>query len=355
MIWTRDVLRPPLGLRLGFLDGPLPDLPEPPDLPAKDGGLLPLPVDELEPPALEADARPVVGDPPVLDGQVEVYVPLRRGGGEKRLPHVRLGGEPSVVVGRELREECVCLLDGLYPPGAELGDQPRLQGAPKPLDPALGLGHGRGDELYAQLLAHPPELHVGVPLYRPVPLGEPPELEDGPPVPVEGLGYAVFGQDRPRHLAISPRGLLPVEVKPHDRPGRVVYGPVQGRLGGVLPEPAVHGRVDLEQLPEPLPPRPRRVPGLLLPGFMPLGRFDPGRSPHPAYRPARHLDPLVLAELLGEVPEVEPLVFPFVWGDDPPLGLGVRPKRARSAGVPVPEAWRPLLRVGLPEPFGERL
>lgn len=36
-----DVLRPPLGLRLGFLNGPLLDLPEPSDLPVKDGDLLP--------------------------------------------------------------------------------------------------------------------------------------------------------------------------------------------------------------------------------------------------------------------------------------------------------------------------
>ena len=87
-------------------------------------------------------------------------------------------------------------------------------------------------------------------------LGEFPELEYGAVVAVKGLRDAVFIEDLPHHFIVTLKGFLLVEEKPHHGSGGVVYGPVEGGLRQQVAEPIVYAGVDLEQLPEALPPGP---------------------------------------------------------------------------------------------------
>jgi hypothetical protein len=113
-----------------------------------------------------------------------------------------------------------------------------------------------GDELDPELHAHAFEVDVHVAVDRLVLLRQPPELEYRPVVPVEGLRDPVFIEDLPHHLVVAFKGFLSVEEKAHHGSGGVVYGPVEGGLRQRVAEPVMDGGIDLEQLPEALPPWP---------------------------------------------------------------------------------------------------
>lgn len=254
------------------------------------------------------------------------------------------------MVGHEFREVGIRRLDRRYPPQPQLGYQPRLKRPPKPFYPALRLGDGGGDELDAQLLAHALEVDVHVAVDRLALLRQPPELEYRPVVPVEGLRDPVFAQDLPHHLVVALEGFLLLEPKPHHGSGGVVYGPVEGGLRQRVAEPIVYAGVDLQQLPEALPPGPRRMLGLLPPRLMAFGRSEPGGGQDSMDVPVRDPHPFVFVQLLDEMPEVETGVFPFVQADHRGFGFGVRPPRLRLPFVSVGKARRPLFGIGLLEP-----
>ena len=125
---------------------------------------------------------------------------------------------------------------------------------------------------------------------------------------------------------------------------------MEGGFRESLPEPIVYAGVDLEQLPEALPPGPRRMLGLLLPRLMALGRSEPGGGQDSVGVPVRDPDPLDLVQLLDEMPEVETGVLVFVKREYPPFRFGVRPPRLRLPFVSVGKARRPLFGIGLLEP-----
>ena len=299
----------------------------------------------------EAEGRAVVRGPLEFDGQIEVDLLGRWGGGEEGGFHVGPDGEPPVVVCHEFREVRIRGVDGRYPPQPKLGYQPRLKRPPKPLYPSLRLGDGGGDELDPELPAHAFEVDVDVAVDRLALLGELPELEYRPVVPVEGLRDPVFVEDLPHHLIVALEGFLLVEEKPHHHGSRcVVYGPVEGGFGKRIAEPVMDGGVDLEQLPEVLPPWPGGMLGLLLPRFVPLRRSEAGGGEDSVEGLVGDGDPLFLVQLLQKMPEIEALVFPFVQSDHRRFGFGVRPPRLRLPFVSVGKARRPLFGIGLLEP-----
>ena len=116
-------------------------------------------------------------------------------------------------------------------------------------------------------------------------------------------------------------------------------------------ETPVDARVDLEQLAEPLPPRPRGMLGPRLPPIPPpLGGADPRLGQDAVERGIANLDPLLLEELLPEVGEVEARVLPAAGRDNRLLGgLAGLPCRG-STLVPVAERLGPSLRVGPLQP-----
>lgn len=221
---------------------------------------------------------------------------------------------------------------------------------PKPLYPSLGLGDGGGDELDAQLPAHSPEVDVHVAVYRLALLGELPELEYRPVVPVEGLRDPVFIEDLPHHLIVTLKGFLLLEPKPHHGSGGVIYGPVEGGLRQGIAEPVVDGGVDLEELPKALPPRPRRMPGLPLLRLMAFRGLQPGGSKDPMEWPIADRDPFIFIQLLEKVPEVEARVFALVKREYPPFRLGVRLPFRRLPAVAVPEGGGASFGVGFLKP-----
>ena len=213
-------------------------------------------VDELVPFAPETERRPIVRGPLEFDGQVEVDLLGRRGRGEHGRFHVGLDGESPVVVPRELREVRIRRLDRRYPPQPKLGYQPRLKRPPKPFYPALRLGDRGGYQLDPELLAHAFEVYVDVAVDRSVLLGELPELEYGAVVAVKGLRDPVFAQDLPHHFVVALKGFLLLEAEAHHGSGGVVDCPVEGGLRKRFAEPVMDRGVDLEELPEALPPGP---------------------------------------------------------------------------------------------------
>ena len=327
MVWAWDVFWPAHGLwlvlLLPFLDfdeGPKPaveggdPLPGSGDVNVDDGlrgdpGDDPVLVDQLMPFSLEAEGRPVVRGPLEFDGQIEVDLLGRWGGGEEGGFHVGLDGESPVVVCHELGQIGIGFADRGYAPQPKLGYQPRLKRPPKPLYPSLRLGDGGGDELDPELPAHAFEVDVDIAVDRLVLLGEFPELEYGAVVAVKGLRDPVFIEDLPHHLIVTLEGFLLVEEKPHHGSGGVVYGPVEGGLRERLPEPIVYAGVNLQQLPEAFPPRPGRVLGLFFFRPVPLRRSEAGGGQDPVGVSVGGANPFLLVQLLGEMPEVEAGVF----------------------------------------------
>jgi len=254
------------------------------------------------------------------------------------------------VVGHELGQIGIGFVDRRYPPQPQLRNEPRLKGPPKPFYPALRLGDRGGYQLDPELLAHAFEVDVHVAVYRLVLLGKPPELEYRPVVPVEGLRDPVFVQDLPHHLVVTLKGFLLLEAEAHHGSGGVVYGPVEGGFGKRIAEPVMDGGVDLEQLPEALPPGPRRMLGLLLPRLMAFGRSEPGGGQDPVDIPVRGPYSFVFVQLLKKMLEVEAGVLAAIKLDYPPFRLGVRLPFRRLPAVAVPEGGGPLFGIGLLEP-----
>lgn len=106
--------------------------------------------------------------------------------------HAGLRGEPPIVVGRELREVGVSLLDRRDAADPHLRDETGLQSSPEELDAALHPGHRGGVDGDPGLRAHPLEIRLDVLVRGFLLIGEPHELEDYAVVSVENLRMPYF-------------------------------------------------------------------------------------------------------------------------------------------------------------------
>ena len=91
--------------------------------------------------------------------------------------------------------------------------------------------------------------------------------------------------------------------------------------------------VDLDGLAEALPSRPRGVGVLLLGLPLPFRRGYPGGGEDPVHRLVGHGDPLILRELLVEMPGIEPRVFAWMEGGGRCPGLRRLPPSPVLPGV----------------------
>jgi hypothetical protein len=178
----------------------------------------------------------------VMQGQTAVEVEAARQAAEVAGGLGGGTGEAAVVVGAEVFQHDVGLVQSGGLREAKFADQAVLAGAPGALDAALGLGRVGGDLLNAELLENASQLGGG--LFSGELFGQGPvlvvALKDGVAVAVEAERHAVGGNQGEQGAEIAD-GIFAfqLEVSGEDLAGGIVLKADEGKFGSTALEPIV--------------------------------------------------------------------------------------------------------------------
>src|SRR5262245_40691707 len=158
--------------------------------------------------------------------------------------------EAAIEVTEEAREERVGGLAGGDAPQAQFADEPILERAPQPFDPALALRTARLYIADAELLEHPAEMRGG--LHAGQLLRQAPVLiaadEDANAIAIEGHRQPDARDHLLEHDGVAMQVFGGAEVQRHDLGRGIVDGAEQGHRGPPTLEPVKGTAIDLHEL-----------------------------------------------------------------------------------------------------------